>query len=169
MKTDLFQSCGHCLVSQICWHIECSTFTASSFRIWNSSTGILSPPLDLFIVRLPKAHLTSHSKMPGSRWVITPSWLSGSWRSFFYSSSVYSCHLFLISSASVRSIPFLSFIEPIFGQNHIGYILCSQRWRSSIQLVKTRPGADYDSHHQLHFAEFRLKLNKVGKISRQLM
>ena len=61
---------------------------------------------------LPKAHLTSHSKMSGSRWVITPSWLSGSLRSFLYSSSVYSCHLFL-SSASVRSIPFLSFIVPI--------------------------------------------------------
>ena len=36
------------LVFQICWHIECSTFTASSFRIWNSSTGIPSPPLALF-------------------------------------------------------------------------------------------------------------------------
>ena len=36
MKTDLLQSCGHCWVFQICWHIECSTFTASSFRIWNS-------------------------------------------------------------------------------------------------------------------------------------
>ena len=46
MKTDLFQSCGHCWVFQICWHIECSTFTASSFRIWNSSTGIPSPPLE---------------------------------------------------------------------------------------------------------------------------
>ena len=45
MKTDLFQSCGHCWVFQICWHIECSTFTASSFRIWNSSAGIPSPPL----------------------------------------------------------------------------------------------------------------------------
>ena len=33
MKTDLFQSCGHCWVFQICWHSECSTFTASSFRI----------------------------------------------------------------------------------------------------------------------------------------
>ena len=31
---------------------------------------------------LPKAHLTSHSRMSGSRWVITPSWLSWSWRSF---------------------------------------------------------------------------------------
>ena len=66
---------------------------------------------------LHKAHLTSHSRMSGSRWVITPSWLSGSWRSFLYSSSVYSCHLFLISSASDRSIPFLSFIEPIFAWN----------------------------------------------------
>ena len=63
MKTDLFQSCGHCWVFQICWHIECSTFTASSFRIWNSSSGILSPPLALFIVMLPKAHFTSHFRM----------------------------------------------------------------------------------------------------------
>ena len=102
---------------QICWHIEFSTFKASSFRIWNSSTGIPSPPLALFTVILSKAHLTSHSKMSGSRWVITPSWLSGSWRSFLYSFSPYSCHLFLISSASVRSIQFLSFIEPIFAWN----------------------------------------------------
>ena len=59
MKTELFQSCGHCWVFKICWHIECSTFTASSFRIWNSSTGIPSPPLALFVVLLPKAHLTA--------------------------------------------------------------------------------------------------------------
>ena len=180
MKTDLFQSCGHCWVFQICWHIVCSTFTTSSFRIWNTSTGIpgegngtplqysclenpmdggawwaavhgiaksrkwlssftftfhfyalekemathsgvlawripgtgepgglLSigshrvghdwsdlaaaatgiplPPLALFIVMLPKTHLTSHSRMSGSRWVITPLWLSGSWSSFWYS------------------------------------------------------------------------------------
>ena len=39
MKTDLLYSCGHCWVFQICWHIECSTFIASSFRISNSSTG----------------------------------------------------------------------------------------------------------------------------------
>ena len=32
MKTDLFQSYGHCWVFQICWHIEYSTSTASSFR-----------------------------------------------------------------------------------------------------------------------------------------
>ena len=46
---DLFQSCGHCWVFHICWHIECSTFTALSFRIWNSSTRISSPSLALFI------------------------------------------------------------------------------------------------------------------------
>ena len=61
MKTDLFQSCGHCWVFQICWHIECSTFTASFFRIWNSLIGIPPPPLALFVVMLSKAHLTSHS------------------------------------------------------------------------------------------------------------
>ena len=83
-----FPGCGHCWVFQICWHIECSTFIASSFRIWNNSTGIPSPPQALFVVMLPKAHLTSHSRMSGSRWVITPSWLSGSWRSFLYGSSV---------------------------------------------------------------------------------
>ena len=55
--------------------------------------------------------------MSGSRWVVTPSWLSGLLRSFLYSSSVHSCHLFLISSASVRSLPLLSFIEPIFAWN----------------------------------------------------
>ena len=68
----LFQSCGHCWVFQICWHVECSTLTASSFRIWNSPAGIPSPPLALFVVLPPKAHLTLHSRMSGSRWVITP-------------------------------------------------------------------------------------------------
>ena len=66
---------------------------------------------------LPKAHLTSHSRRSGSRWLNTPLWLSGSWRSLLYSSSVYSYHLFLVSSVSVRSIPFLSFIVSIFAWN----------------------------------------------------
>ena len=113
MKTDLFQFCGHCWVFQICWHIECSTFTASSFRIWNSSVGISSPLLALFILMIPKAHLTLHSRMSGSWWVTTPLWLWGSLRLFKYSSSVYSCHCFFISSASVRSLQFLSFFVPI--------------------------------------------------------
>ena len=51
---------------------------------------------------LPMAHLTLGSRRSGSRWVITPSCLTGSLRSFLYSSSVYSCYLFLISSASVE-------------------------------------------------------------------
>ena len=51
-------------------------------------------------------------------------------------------------------------------QNQIDYILSSQRWRSSIQLAKTRPGADCGSNHELLIAKFRLKLKKVGKTTR---
>ena len=50
--------------------------------------------------------------------------------------------------------------------NQIDYILCSQRWRSSIQLAKTRLGADCGSDHQLLIAKFRFKLKKVGKTTR---
>ena len=64
-----------CWVFHICWHIECSTFIALSFSVWNSSIGIPSPPLALFVMMLPKAHLTLHYRKSGSRWVITPSWL----------------------------------------------------------------------------------------------
>ena len=46
------------------------------------------------------------------------------------------------------------------------YILCSQRWRSSIQLAKTRPGADCALDHELLIAKFRLQLKKVGKTTR---
>ena len=48
----------------------------------------------------------------------------------------------------------------------IDYILCSQRWRSSIQSAKKRLGADCGSDHELLIAKFRLKLNKVGKTTR---
>ena len=48
-------------------------------------------------------------------------------------------------------------------RNQIDYILCSQRWRSSKQSAKTRPGADYGSDHELLIAKFRLKLKKVEK------
>ena len=51
-------------------------------------------------------------------------------------------------------------------RNQTDYILCSQRWRSSIQLAKTRPGADCGSDHELLIAKFRLKLKKVGKSTR---
>ena len=50
--------------------------------------------------------------------------------------------------------------------NQIDYILCSQRWSSSIQLAKTKLGADCGWDHQLLIAKFRLKLKKVGKTSR---
>ena len=51
-------------------------------------------------------------------------------------------------------------------RNLIDYVLCSQRWRSSIQSAKTRPGADCDSDHELLISKFRLKLKKVGKTTR---
>ena len=51
-------------------------------------------------------------------------------------------------------------------RNQIDYILCSQRWRSSIQSTKTRPGADCGSDHELLITKFRLKLKKVGKTTR---
>ena len=51
-------------------------------------------------------------------------------------------------------------------RNQVDYILCSQRWRSSIQSAKTRTGADCGSDHELLIAKFRLKVKKVGKTSR---
>ena len=51
-------------------------------------------------------------------------------------------------------------------QNQTDYILCGQRWRSSIQSAKTRLGADCGSDHELLIGKFILKLKKVGKTSR---
>ena len=53
-------------------------------------------------------------------------------------------------------------------RNQTDYILCSQRWRSSLQSAKTRLGADCGLDHELLIAKFRLKLNKVGKTTRPL-
>ena len=112
MKTDLFQSCGHCRVFQICWHIECSTFTASSFRIWNSSTIIPSPPLALFVVMLPKAH-----------WLRIPKCLAlGEWsphHDFLGHEDLFCIVLLCIlaTSDSVRSMLFLSLTVPISAWN----------------------------------------------------
>ena len=117
MKTDIFHFIGHWWVFQICWHVECSTFTGSSFRIRNSSTGISSPPL---------ACLQWCFLRP--TWLFIPGCLVlGEWSHhrgylghedlLLYSSSVYSCHFFFISSASVWSIPFPSFIVLIFAWN----------------------------------------------------
>ena len=69
MRIDLFQSCGHCWVFQICWHVECNTFLASFFKVLNSSTGILSHPLALLTAVLPEAHLTSYELQNVWLWV----------------------------------------------------------------------------------------------------
>ena len=122
MKTDLFQSCGHCWVFQICWHNEWSTLTVSSFRILNSSAGIPSPPLSLFVVMLSKAHLTSNSRTSGSRWVKTPLWLSGSLRPFLYSSYVYSCHVSFISSLLLGSHHFCPLLCPSLNEMFPWYL-----------------------------------------------
>ena len=53
-------------------------------------------------------------------------------------------------------------------RNQTDYTFCSQRWRSSIQSTKTRPGADCGSDHELCIAKFSLKLKKVGETTRSL-
>ena len=53
-------------------------------------------------------------------------------------------------------------------RNQIDYILCSQRWRSSIQPAKTKPGADCGSDHELLIAKFRLKLKKLKEESEKV-
>ena len=65
------------------------------------------------------------------------------------------------------SVYILQFSSPD-GQhrNQTDYILCRQRWRSSIQSTKTRPGADCGSDHELLITKFRLKLKKIGKTTR---
>ena len=51
-------------------------------------------------------------------------------------------------------------------RNQTDYILCSERWRSSIQSAKTILGADCGLDHELFIAKFRLTLKKVGKTTR---
>ena len=60
------------------------------------------------------------------------------------------------------------YMDNTIGQHkyHIDYILCSQRWRSTLQSAKTRTGADCGSDHELLIAKFRLKLKKVGNTTR---
>ena len=80
----------------------------------------------------------------------------------FLYSSVYSCHLFLISSASVRSRPFLSFIVPIFAWN---VLLVSQIFLKGslvFPILLFSSGSD----HELLMAKLRLKLKKAGKTTR---
>ena len=107
--------------------LSAALLTASYFRIWNSSTGIPSSPLALLVGMLSKAYSTSHSRLSGSRWVTTPSWLSGSLRPVLYNSSVYSCHLFLISSALLGSYHFCPLSSPSLHEMFLWYLWFS--WR----------------------------------------
>ena len=134
MKADIFQSGGHCWIFQICRHIECSTSTASSFRIWNRSVGIPLPLLALFIVVLPKAHLTSHPRISSFRSVTSPLWLSRSLRSFLYQFSLVPLSVWLfvttwtaacqasLSITNSQSLLKLMSIESMMTFNHL--ILC---------------------------------------------
>ena len=108
MKTDIFQSCGHCWVFQICWHIDCSTFTASFFRIWNSSTGIPSPPLALLWHFLRPTWLHIPGCLAVSEWSHHCGYLGD--EDLFCIAPLCILATFLIYSASVRPIRFLSFI-----------------------------------------------------------
>ena len=51
-------------------------------------------------------------------------------------------------------------------RNQIDYILWTQRWKSSVQLAETRPGANCGSDHESLIAKLRLKLKEVGKTTR---
>ena len=79
--------------------------------------------------------------------------------------------------ATAEFSKFAGILSAAFSQHHlsgleiaqlelIDYILCSQRWRSSIQSAKIRLGADCGSDHELFIAKFKLKLRKVGKTTR---
>ena len=134
MRIDLFQSCGHCGIFQICWHIECNTLIASFFRVFSSSTGIPLQPLVLLTTVFLKAYLTLHSRMSRSRLLTIPSYLSHSSRSFLCSSSMYSFHLFLTSSASTKSLLFLSFIVPLLSLLISNFIIL---WSEKICITST--------------------------------
>ena len=135
-----FQSCDHAEFFQFSGILSAALYS-KVFRILLSE--ILSLPLALFTVMFPMVHLTSHSRMSGCMWTTTTSWLSESLGPFCI---VHLCafHLFLISSASVRSLPFLFFIVPIFAWN--------------IPLVSPSPPLEEISSLSHFFFQFALKM-----------
>ena len=148
MKADIFQSGGHCWIFQICWHIECSTSTASPFRIWNRSVGIPLPLLALFIVMLPKAHLTLHPRISSSRSVASPLWLSRSLRSFLYQfSSVPLSVWFFVTTWTAACQASLSIHQlPELAQTHVHWV--SDDIQPSHPLSFSSPPAFNLSQHQ---------------------
>ena len=102
---------------------------------------------------LPTSHLTLPSRVSGGRWVITLLWLSGSLRSFL-NCSLYSCHLFLISSA--------------LGTYHFYPLLCPAVWTSVMEwqgsnlfccLNQLKPGLNMQNNS---FQTFHNRLHKIG-------
>ena len=127
MKTDLYQSCGHCWVFQICWHIECSTFTTSSFRIWNSSTGIPSPPLALFVVMLRPTWLHIPRYLALGEWSHHRDYLGGEILLIYYclppcTLFSFDHHLFLLCIYDSISVLLCLFI---FLRFHVKVKLCN--------------------------------------------
>ena len=147
MKTDLFQSCGHCWVFQICWHIECSTFTPSSIFIagdWNEKGGSQEIPavtgkFGLGVQNEEGQRLTEFCQE--NTLVIANT---------LFQQHEMTLYMDIKNNTEIRLITF---------------ILCRARW-SSIQSAKTRSGADRGSDHQLLIAKLRLDLKKAGKTTK---
>jgi len=100
---------------------------------------------------LPKAHLTSHSRMSGSRWVITPSWLSGSWRSFLCSSFII---LFCIGErSSDHTVDWLRLACEYPGVSEEGELVvaCCRVCGTECGMETSEGG-----HHCLHYLHHRL-------------
>ena len=115
MKTDHFPFCGHCWDFQNAGILTEGLLTAS-FRIWNSSTGIPSSPLALFIMMLPKVNWTSHSRISSYRCdhTIVVIWVIETFLIQFL-------HVFLSPLLNIFCFcwvhNFFSFIVPIFAWN----------------------------------------------------
>ena len=127
------QKSNLCLLCLLHWwvyslplHHLRSTLIALSFRILNNSAGIPSPTLALLSAVLPKAHLSSHSRMSGSGWVTTPSQLSGSLWSFFVQLLWVFFPSLLDLFCFVRSLPFLSFIVLFLDKMFLIFLMWSQ-------------------------------------------
>ena len=141
-------------------------FNSIIFRTWNSSAGVKPHPLALFLVRLPKAHLTSHFRISVSRWVTTPLWLSGSIRVFLYrsvqfSSVTQSCPT--LCDSMNRSTPGLPVHHQLleFTQTHIHWV--SDAIQPSHPLSSPSPPALNLSQHQ-GFFQWVSSLHQVARV-----
>ena len=162
MKTDLFQSCGHCWPFQICWHVACSTLTASSLRIWNSSTGIPSPPLALLVVQPALIEVSSMAGLPGWPSGQESDWQEETWVQLLGREDPLEEGIVTHSSILAWKIPWTE--EPgrlqSMGSQRVGHnwvnslslsFLCFQCWRKKQQINKSGvPGWSWRRHHNPH-------------------